>query len=265
MDKSILSIVTAHNSHIEDLSMTLDSIHYLYSKFSNMESVVVTTIEFEYAVTALVKSYDFPIRVISDSGKGPFHAMNLGVSQSSGEYIWFLNSGDVISDAAEAKSFFSCLFQTFSNWAVAPARYSDTSITWKVPDLGGFKYRHCINSICHQSTFYRRNFFLSIGGLDELSSVSDWKLSLIAAEFSKPYSSEGIFVTYQGGGISSKPSYRRWMKDVVSARKLVGKQKIRIFEFMIQGGIALLLFVRSRILRLHFARKSKPAHKDKLL
>lgn len=88
----MISIITITYNNFEELKNTLDSIH----EAENIESIVVNggndlqTLEY-------LKSYSG--KVINEEDSGIAEAFNKGLKISSGEFIMFLNSGDVLLDS----------------------------------------------------------------------------------------------------------------------------------------------------------------------
>jgi glycosyltransferase involved in cell wall biosynthesis len=85
----MISIITITYNNFEDLVKTLDSIH----DYDNVESVVVNGGDLEETINYL-KAYKG--KVINEKDKGIADAFNKGIQLASGNFVMFLNSGDVL-------------------------------------------------------------------------------------------------------------------------------------------------------------------------
>ena len=115
---------------------------------------------------------------VSEPDIGIYHAMNKGISKASGDYLLFLNSGDVFVN--------NHVIENMVNWGLnAPIcignifkQFPDGNIlrdkgsSLDLPSLLLF-YKGTIN---HSSAFIKRSLFSDFGLYDErLKIVSDWK------------------------------------------------------------------------------------------
>ncbi len=88
----MISIITITYNNFEELKNTLDSI----PQRKNIESVVVNGGD-EIQTKEYLKNYNG--KVINEKDSGIADAFNKGLKISSGEFIMFLNSGDLLLDA----------------------------------------------------------------------------------------------------------------------------------------------------------------------
>ena len=88
MENPILSIISIGLCSKEIIN-TLSPFSHLQSDL-RVELIVVTPTNNIHDVAKRVSAV-----FVSDQGEGVYQAMNLGISASKGDYLWFLNSGDV--------------------------------------------------------------------------------------------------------------------------------------------------------------------------
>lgn len=89
-----LSIITVNLNNKSGLQKTFDSVINQTNK--NFEWIVVDGASTDGSVE-IIKDYAAYIsRWISEPDKGVYHAMNKGILEASGDYLLFLNSGDIL-------------------------------------------------------------------------------------------------------------------------------------------------------------------------
>lgn len=139
----------------------------------------------------------------SESDKGIYNAMNKGIQMAKGEYLQFLNSGDVLAAPDVTARMLQALEKLNSN-AVDPDTTHETGIIYGNMIKQGIKarkidkgsqgktfsmldfYRGTLN---HSPAYIRRSLFDRYGLYDEtLKIVSDWKwyLQVIALHNIQP-------------------------------------------------------------------------------
>ena len=91
MAQPLFSIITITFNAATTLPATLCSVKE--QTFTNYEYIVVDGASRDNTV-ALVKASQLPVRMVSESDKGLYDAMNKGLKMATGEYLIFLNAGD---------------------------------------------------------------------------------------------------------------------------------------------------------------------------
>lgn len=92
-----LSIVTINFNNSVGLSKTISSMKAQSVDRENFEYIVVDGFSVDGSVELLNTDMMFIDKLIIEKDRGIFDAMNKGVKVATGDYIYFLNSGDVFS------------------------------------------------------------------------------------------------------------------------------------------------------------------------
>lgn len=157
-----LSIITVNYNSGAGLKKTVDSISELLGQL-NIELILVDGLSSDDSLLRLEKRRDLFSVVISEKDLGIYDAMNKGIKCARGDWIWFLNSGDVALKSAEnileyltsEKEHYNFMY---SNFSVDSGRVVDQNLTFKELLTG---------MINHQTILYRRDlmdgFDLSFG------------------------------------------------------------------------------------------------------
>ncbi len=147
---------------------------------------------------------------VSEKDKGIYHAMNKGISAASGEYCYFLNSGDYLVR--------NTLFEDLLKMDLGADIVSGNLL--RIRKNGKYRtimphdkptlHKLCIHSLSQQATLIRRELFNEIGLYNEsYRIVSDFDFFLKALiSFKKSYQKIDINFSYFNlNGISNNPDY----------------------------------------------------------
>lgn len=202
-----ISIITINYNNVEGLSRTFESI--FSQTFKDFEYLVVDGGSNDGSKELIKKHQDQIDYWVSEPDKGIYNAMNKGIKVATGEYLFFLNSGDVFlkSDSLEI---------------AAIEVHTEDIIYFKIKVCGDNRefVKECpskldfeffyINSLPHQSTFIRNDSFKIVGYYDEnLKIVADWKWFMIAiCNFNLRYKAVNeILAIFYLDGISSDVNF----------------------------------------------------------
>ena len=212
----ILSIVTINLNNADGLSKTMESV------FNQ------TSIDFEYIVIdggsvdkslEIIQHYKtlnstlYPNRQfvwVSESDNGIYCAMNKGIKLSKGEYIHFLNSGDILVDNEVTEKMLYQIPNTGIIYGNMLKVLTSGKILYnrKIEDISFLSlYNGAIN---HPAAYTKRSLFDTYGLYDEnLKIVSDWKwyLDVIVLNNVIPVYKDVDVTFFDMNGISSTNNY----------------------------------------------------------
>jgi glycosyltransferase involved in cell wall biosynthesis len=154
----------------------------LKQKFSDFEVIIVDGLSSDDTVLN-VKSYGesgLQYQFVSEKDKGVYDAMNKGISQATGQWLYFMGSDDSLFDPDVLKN----VYESISNQKFGKVYYGDVVISgdtsWahdgEVYD-GQFSLQKLISkNICHQSVFYNGEFIKKEIGLFNIKYpiCADW-------------------------------------------------------------------------------------------
>ena len=150
-----ITIITVVYNGINFIEKTIKSV--LNQTYENIEYIIIDGNSTDGTKNLLNKYINFDnVKIISENDNGIYDAMNKGVILSTGNWINFMNAGDVFFHKDTLKEIFS---QNSSNATII---YGDLMVTYKgfskiqkANNLGNLKYGMCFS---HQSTFFETNF-----------------------------------------------------------------------------------------------------------
>jgi glycosyltransferase involved in cell wall biosynthesis len=200
-----ISIITINYNNAEGLRKTIDSV--LKQTYPDIQYLVIdgnSTDGSKYVLAKYQQRIDY---AVSEADSGIYNAMNKGIRAAEGDYLLFLNSGDVLlSESVISESVAAGLT---TDLVSANMRFvgRETSYIWTPPEFISFGLFYK-SSLPHPSTFIKKELFNSVGYYDEeLRIVSDWKFTFLAAyKYNCSYLHVNVLLTeYKADGISSDP------------------------------------------------------------
>lgn len=203
---SKLTIITINYNNIEGLKRTVESV--VNQTWQAFEYIVIDGGSTDGSKAFLESQSDNIDYWVSEPDKGIYNAMNKGIAKASGEYLLFLNSGDhFFSNSALQENYYRIADYDLIYFNIEFAGAGNSKIIL-YPEKLTFSYFY-LGTICHQSTFIKKDLFDKIGFYDEnFRFVSDWKF-FISALFKvncNYLKVNKILTTYHLDGISSDSS-----------------------------------------------------------
>lgn len=174
-NKIILSIITVNFNNNQGLIRTLDCLKK--QDFSSYEHIIIdadSTDGSQETIKKYEKSTPYHVSWISEPDKGIYDGMNKGIERAVGEYIYFLNSGDILTDNVLNKVPFDGTQYIYGNAIVQTLQKAEKYTFPEVPDLFFFSN----NSLAHQSSFIHHSLFKKYKYDINYKIVSDWGHSI---------------------------------------------------------------------------------------
>jgi glycosyltransferase involved in cell wall biosynthesis len=171
-----LSIITINLNNREGLRKTIESV--VTQTFNDYEWIVIDGGSTDGS-TELIKQYASHLAYwVSEPDKGVYNAMNKGIRQAKGEWLQFLNSGDLLYEKTTLQKIFDREYGPDVLYGNAKNVHKDGSISdYIAPDNVSYAYiyRKAIN---HVASFFKRELFLDSLYNENFRIVSDWEYCL---------------------------------------------------------------------------------------
>lgn len=99
LDLPFISFITISKSNSKELIKTIRSLIDQHKK-ENIEYIIVISEKLSSQIKKIIltKKDSIKIKLIESKDNGLYDAMNLGILASTGKYLYFLNSGDLLLD-----------------------------------------------------------------------------------------------------------------------------------------------------------------------
>lgn len=151
----LLSIITVTLDDPEGLKRTVESVNS-QSGDALCEQLVIDGVS-NYDVAGLLLELNAPARLISEKDEGLYDAMNKGIREAKGDYLFFLNSGDCFDGTEVIQALQDAVRGSPADLVYGDSRerLEDGTIVYKrardIRWIGMGMHTH------HQAIFYRRS------------------------------------------------------------------------------------------------------------
>lgn len=187
--------------------------------------------------------------------RGVYPAMNRGLELAAGEYVWFLNAGDTLTESTTMEKVLR-LLDSSPGWVVGRIRIIERSgravesSRWDFAD----EKRHLFargSFPPHQATITRTSLMRDLGGFDTRYQVAaDYQAALKLARETEPLMTDAVLAEFREGGLSTSQwkvaqrEFHQARRDVMAPRGVSGA-----LEYWNTGIAFLQQFVHRSILR----------------
>ena len=162
----VLSIITVAAFDTQRLKKTLDSLSGILSEL--VEHLVIHPSR-DTETMALLESREYKNknrRSYVDLGIGIYQAMNIGVEQAAGKYVWFINSGDELVDS-HLPILLSFLVENEPTWLIGKGLFDwREDQEMQIENLSSFLAFKDNAFLSHQTIIARTNILRDLGGFD---------------------------------------------------------------------------------------------------
>ena len=203
MQPKISAIIVVFNG-ADTLPQAIESV--LGQSYNNIELRVVDGGSTDGTLDILRKYKANNLFWISEPDKGIYDAMNKGVKMAKGEWIYFLGADDTLYNSSVFNDIFSdkknldCDFLYANVYSIALRRKYDGEFD---------EDKILFQNICHQSIFYKKEIYKSVGFYDDrYKTFADWDFNIRCfynPEIKRKYL-DIIIANFAAGGLgTSKP------------------------------------------------------------
>ena len=198
-------IIPTYNSE-SSLKITLDSI--LEQTFGDFEIVILDGNSKDTTVLIAESYHDSRIKISSEPDKGVYDAMNKGIQQAKGEWLYFLGSDDYLFSNTVLEEV-SRQLQTTTNQVVYGNVLIQGNTGWAIDGqvyAGEFSFQKLLKSnICHQSIFYNTSFIKKHQLQYDLKYPisADWDFNIACRILTKFTYLPIVIAVFNAGGVSS--------------------------------------------------------------
>lgn len=207
-----ISVVTINYNDRNGLNKTILSV--LRQSTKNFEYIVIDGGSTDGSKNLLDDYKDQISYSVSENDTGIYHAMNKGIKAATGEFIIFMNSGDVFYDETIIEKILSELKDgdeiVYGDVLVKSAVTENTSIQIH-PEKLTFRYFY-ERTICQQACIIKKSLFEKIFYFnEEYKIVSDWEFIMVAI-FKKNISYRKVhhvLAIFDSSGISTNEKMRK--------------------------------------------------------
>lgn len=198
-----ISIITINYNNKEGLRNTIESV--VTQTYTDYEYIIIDGGSNDGSIDIIRQYADKISYWVSEPDKGIYNAMNKGIVQARGEYLNFMNSGDVFYNNETLAS----VVDTLDADIVSGKTYYEGGVH------GFFKDKITMldlyrKTLPHQASFIKRNLFDKRKYDETLKIASDWKFFVEAIVFDNCSfrNIDNIICAFDGKGISARIPFK---------------------------------------------------------
>lgn len=167
-------IIPTYNSE-KTIKQCLDSI--LSQTFRDFEILIMDNLSNDNTISIITEYDDSRIKIYSAKDNGVYDAMNKGIDQSSGDWLYFLGSDDSLYDNLVFEKVSAYIFTNQVDLIYGNSYFIHSKVIYN-GKYDRLKLLHTSN-ICHQSIFYKRDLFYKLGKYNVIFPIyADWDFNL---------------------------------------------------------------------------------------
>ena len=155
----LISVIIPTYNAIDSIQLAIDSV--CKQSYDAIEIIVVDYQSKDGTIDAVKQFEDSRIRLICSNEKGVYAAMNLGVGQANGTWLYFLGSDDKLADSSVISSIFKQKIDPATELILGKVRNINRSSQY-IPEIYNNTFSSMIywrNSLHHQGVFYHKHIF----------------------------------------------------------------------------------------------------------
>ncbi len=173
-----LSIITINKNNADGLEKTIKSVIGQY--FIDFEFIIIDGASTDNSVTIIQKYVETIYYWISEPDTGLYQAMNKGIEKATGDYCFFLNSGDIFTNNNVLDEAFKNEINSDIFCGYACGYINGRKTDFFPPDSFALRYFYGHN-IPHQSEFIKRELLINLGlYCEDLKILSDYEFNIKA-------------------------------------------------------------------------------------
>ena len=255
-EKPVVSIITACLNAEDTIEQTIQSV--IDQTYPKIEYVIIDGNSTDGTLDIIRKYKDHITKWISEPDTGVYDGMNKGIAHSTGDILYFLNSGDhlynngiieeVVNKFADGDT-----VAVYGNVEVVNEHSKKTVVRGTRVTHNNLLYRR----VCHQALFVKRELFEEFGDfVASLKYSADHEFIVKAI---KKYPDRFLYVNetiarYQDGGMSCKMMEKTKMDDL----KIISSN-YNIVQFLFGAVVCAYVILKYKIPQI---LKMKSAHID---
>ena len=222
---SCVSVITVNRNNARGLARTLESVGAQVGV--EAQSIVVdgdSTDESFAIATGYQERAQHEVAVVSEADGGIYDAMNKGTQMAAGEFIIYLNSGDVFASPTACARGIREIRQAGSAWGFGRVLFASENGTplrsYSFDPFRLWKLEFGLRTIPHQAAFFRKSFVQILDQYDlSIGIAADQEFMYRAALMSRPCVWSDTVSVFELGGVGSSRPPGALAKDFRAIRE----------------------------------------------
>ena len=232
-----VSIITVAKNNEAGLEATYRSV--LKQSFTDWQMVIVVAESSDNTVAVAKKfeSLDSRITLINQTGFGIYGAMNEGLAVASGEFTWFMNSGDIFASNLVLTHAIERIASTGAVIVIGGYQMKNRGklrvFSFPPCDVKPLNFAFTRRGGCHQAMIFKTQSLLGVGGFDlRYSLASDFDLVIKVMKKANVVRVSEVFAEVEPGGSADLGIFLVHEEKHQIRNRLIGGPVIYICSFI---------------------------------
>lgn len=217
--KPRLTVITINFNNAAGLERTLQSVRQQSNR--KFEYIIVDGGSTDSSIELIRQNADIVDQWISERDKGEYDGMNKGIQMARGQYLMFLNSGDLFFDKHSIQNLLSSDFHEDFVYGDVCIDYGYKRTIRQYPDTLGVWFLYS-QMICHQVQLIKAKLLKKLGGYNtriKIVADYDFMINALVREKASYRHIPHTLAIYGWGGKSTQPAAAETIRQ--------GKDRIR--------------------------------------
>lgn len=206
------SIIVVTFNNADGLERTLDSIRLL--NYGQKEVIVIDGGSKDGSLDIMDKNEDIITVAVSEKDKGIYNAMNKGIKYATGDYVVFMNAGDIFAHKdvlSLVNDFDGDIILGGENYGGQIRMVKKSMSLYDILSIG----------INHQAVYYRKEILQKYGFDESYKLIADLKsvVEPLAKEKISISCITEVLAICEGGGVSKQ----RWRDTLIENRRIINE------------------------------------------
>ena len=253
---SIITVVYNGESSIEKTILSV-----INQSYSNIEYIIVDGQSKDRTIEIIKKYRDRVSKIVSEKDDGLYYAMNKGINLATGEYVWFINSGDEIYSHTIIEE----IVKLIKEREILPeiiygkiALYGNKGEFVKIPKIPKKINSYTITKgmlISHQAFIVHRNIIEYYNTDYKSASDQDWIIRMLKKS-KEVFNTNIVISKYIIGGSSYKNFFLNWKErlKIIKSHFPIYYYIKNLFYFLINY---IKFFIKQKIFKKDYIFKQK--------
>jgi glycosyltransferase involved in cell wall biosynthesis len=226
----LVSVITIVKDHPFGLRETFASLSE--QDFSDWELLLVVgpSQDSTLATARDVATSGHDVKIIEQSGSGIYDAMNEGIRNAKGEFVWFMNAGDRFADRDVLSSAVDEITKTGVGVVIGGYRLDRTvqkDRSFPSRKMSAFKFAFNRRGGCHQAMIFRHDSLRNVGEYDPTYFLaSDFELVLKVIKSAGALRVSKVFASIEPGGVADKNIFQVHVQKHQIRKSIMGNNPL---------------------------------------
>jgi len=236
----LISIIIPTYNAAATLSATIESVcKQTYEKIE----ILVVDFDSKDGTIELVEGYkDSRIKLIKHQDKGVYSAMNTGIGQSHGEWLYFLGADDILAHPDVLHTVFCQRIDPATELILGRVKNINRTSNY-IPEVYNNTFSSMLywrNTLHHQGVFYHEHIFERFLYNQQFPILADYALNIqLYLEGVKAQHSKQLIALSNADGLSKQFSQILYQEELALKKELLPMWAYRINQILIRFKIAL--------------------------